>query len=325
MRFLVPFLLLVALAAAGPVSFSKAFSLNSATWLARMNAISYCPIARIRAWDMPAADKSFAKPQAFISSGTGLDAYITSNSADTIMVVFKGTDPTSWSEWATDLNFFQTSVPYCSGCQVHQGFLGAMNEQKTYMDAALQTLRARYPTAKVVVTGHSLGGAIAQLYAAHLIVDLKLAAPILYTFGSPRVGNSNWSAYMNSIMANVPYYHVISNKDIVPHVPPSSFGFQHGGTTVWCVAASCQVLSSENDGGLFHLSITDHGDYLNTSFFDFLDIGSGGGCNAPSLTAFSSAFDRVKNVARQAKVASLKRDMQARFEERAAARPELSA
>jgi predicted lipase len=49
----------------------------------------------------------------------------------------------------------------------------------------------QYPNAPFLVTGHSLGAAIATLTAAHLLADFNVnpASVSLYTFGSPRVGD----------------------------------------------------------------------------------------------------------------------------------------
>lgn len=53
---------------------------------------------------------------------------------------------------------------------------------------AVQNLKAKYRTAKLYVTGHSLGGALAILCTA----DLKNVfgnVDLTYTYGQPRVGN----------------------------------------------------------------------------------------------------------------------------------------
>lgn len=46
------------------------------------------------------------------------------------------------------------------------------------------------------------------------------------TFGSPRVGNPAFSNWFDGAM-NLGTYsaRVVHNKDIVPHLPPMSFGF----------------------------------------------------------------------------------------------------
>ena len=46
------------------------------------------------------------------------------------------------------------------------------------------------------VTGHSLGAALATHAAAHLLVN-KVKVTELYTYGSPRVGDPNFSVWFN--------------------------------------------------------------------------------------------------------------------------------
>lgn len=56
-----------------------------------------------------------------------------------------------------------------------------------------------YPKYKVVITGHSLGGAIARL-TYFFLEDTKQFPNVayeLYTYGEPRVGNKYFADYMN--------------------------------------------------------------------------------------------------------------------------------
>lgn len=49
--------------------------------------------------------------------------------------------------------------------------------------------------------------------------------------GQPRVGNANFAANLEAQIPNT--FRLINNNDIVPHIPPSSFSFKHGGHEVW--------------------------------------------------------------------------------------------
>ena len=78
---------------------------------------------------------------------------------------------------------------------------------------------------KIVVTGHSLGAAMATICASRLH---ELGADlVLYTFGSPRVGDNIWARQFDDIEA----YRIVNNNDIVCRVPPfgyySHVGFLH--------------------------------------------------------------------------------------------------
>lgn len=59
-----------------------------------------------------------------------------------------------------------------------------------------KSLRLKYKTAEVLVTGHSLGGAIAT-FAALEIRHSGYNVDHFYTFGCPRVGSSRFAKYFN--------------------------------------------------------------------------------------------------------------------------------
>ena len=69
-----------------------------------------------------------------------------------------------------------------------------------------------------MVTGHSLGAALATLYADR-IADMH---SVCYTFGSPRVGDKQLIENMNFTC-----YRFRNNNDIVTRVPPELFGYTH--------------------------------------------------------------------------------------------------
>ncbi|HSU67742.1 MAG TPA: lipase family protein, partial [Tepidisphaeraceae bacterium] len=86
-------------------------------------------------------------------------------------------------------------------------------------------------SARVWVTGHSLGGAMATLAALRLATE-GLDVRGVYTFGSPRVGNDEFYAKYS-----VPHYRLVNNNDVVPHVPLETtlvglrlFTYKHVGT-----------------------------------------------------------------------------------------------
>lgn len=68
-------------------------------------------------------------------------------------------------------------------------------------------------TDQVFVTGHSLGGALATLAALH-IGHLKNCQPIVYTFASPRVGNSGFARYFEKMVGNS--FRIANTEDMVP-------------------------------------------------------------------------------------------------------------
>jgi triacylglycerol lipase len=67
----------------------------------------------------------------------------------------------------------------------------------------------------LLITGHSLGGALATIATKRLKHKAGIAA--CYTFGSPRVGDEEWIANIKT-----PIYRLVNAADCVTMLPPSS-------------------------------------------------------------------------------------------------------
>jgi triacylglycerol lipase len=110
--------------------------------------------------------------------------------------------------------------PAHTGGRVHAGFLNAFNEIRDCFDAIVA---ARQPGQRLWLTGHSLGGALATLAAAHVG---PAAVQGLYTYGAPRVGDSAFAA----VLPQQSYHRFVHRDDWVVNVPPKFLGYVHGGT-----------------------------------------------------------------------------------------------
>ncbi len=101
---------------------------------------------------------------------------------------------------------------------VHSGFVEAWRSLATWASGVSERYAAT--ARRIVVTGHSLGGALATLAA----VDLWAAVPIeAFTYGSPRVGLVNFvTAYGIAAPATT---RVVHGRDVVPRVP--GFPYDH--------------------------------------------------------------------------------------------------
>ncbi len=104
--------------------------------------------------------------------------------------------------------------------RVHAGFLAHYNAVR---DQALQALRRELKKhfLPLQVTGHSLGGALAQLAALDIVTNLQDALHgsdvCLYTFGSPNVGNAAFANLVNSKVPN--FWRVENDGDPVCIIP----------------------------------------------------------------------------------------------------------
>lgn len=82
---------------------------------------------------------------------------------------------------------------------------------------------AQYPSYRIAITGHSLGGAVAALAAASLRVQGYDVA--LYSFGAPRVGGAALSSFISGQKGG--NYRVTHWNDPVPRVPLLTMGYVH--------------------------------------------------------------------------------------------------
>ena len=145
-----------------------------------------------------------------------------------VIISFRGTELNSFStlaELATDLDAFQVS--FSSKAYVHKGFLEAFESIWLGDDGLkefLRQLRSLDPLRPVWITGHSLGGALAQICFAELPV-----AAGCYVYGAPRVGNREFAAmFEDRTLVRFEY-----GKDPITQIPidiPSlGFGYADAG------------------------------------------------------------------------------------------------
>ncbi|ORC84096.1 lipase, partial [Trypanosoma theileri] len=162
---------------------------------------SSCDVPSIGNWscDSCAMHPSFQVKKVFENATEGALAYMGVNE-DRIVISFRGSQ--NIPNWISDLDFKQITYPNatCEGCSVHRGFYHSFLSLRNEMWEELQRLVAEYPRRPVLITGHSLGGAMAVLAAADFAAQAYAigAGPQfeLYTFGAPRVGNEAFTAWM---------------------------------------------------------------------------------------------------------------------------------
>lgn len=109
-----------------------------------------------------------------------------------------------------------------AGGKVHACFLKAFTEISDRLDLVV---RARRAEQRLWLTGHSLGGALATLAAAHLGAA---AVQGLHTYGCPRVGNAAFAGVLPVETHN----RFVHRDDWVPALPPEFLGYVHAGTLI---------------------------------------------------------------------------------------------
>jgi pimeloyl-ACP methyl ester carboxylesterase len=104
-------------------------------------------------------------------------------------------------------------VPITGGIgKAHKGFYDAYRAMSTFI---LTYLDSFHVDQKVIICGHSLGGAIATLLAEALRRDTKKYDVLLYTYGSPRAGDAD---FVNGA-ADLAHHRMVNSNDPIPSVP----------------------------------------------------------------------------------------------------------
>lgn len=133
------------------------------------------------------------------------------HTANEWVIAFRGTQPEELGDVLADLKAWRNTSETIG--VVHAGFKNEID--KLYDDVLLYCKSKKIKkTDKIIVTGHSLGAAMATLCASrlsHAGYDI-----VLYNFGSPRVGNKDWAEQFD----NIPAHRFVNNNDIVTKVPP---------------------------------------------------------------------------------------------------------
>ena len=148
-------------------------------------------------------------------------AYVAYDSTnEEIIVSFRGTNGVDFENWATNLDWTYKDYKDVSGAKVHGGFHEAYEAVSDEVIAAVQTLMTAHTSANIMVTGHSLGGALATLCAVDIKRRINPTVKVfLYTFGSPRVGNDKMADYIMTKYPDGQYSRVTHYDDMVAHVP----------------------------------------------------------------------------------------------------------
>ncbi|HKE86456.1 MAG TPA: lipase family protein [Vicinamibacterales bacterium] len=190
--------------------------------------------AAAMAYEDPPACERWAVKQGF-TPGTleFFDAHDTQGfvveNDEAIVVAFRGTQPRHPVDWLSDGRVVQATWAHTVG-KVHKGFYEAL--RAVWGDGQVLPRRLVGRGNRTVwITGHSLGGALAELCAARACFDPAITSvPIqgIYTFGQPRVGDEAFAALLHQKLG-ARTFRFVNDRDIVPRVPFFSMGYRHYG------------------------------------------------------------------------------------------------
>ncbi len=143
-----------------------------------------------------------------------------------IVIAIKGT--VDGKDVLTDLDallvplYPSKSIIDWSDVLVHQGFVDTFHQTCDLVEKLINSLNpVGQPFRPIYITGHSLGGAVATIYALHL--QLASYQTQLYTFGSPRVGNKEFIKTFHA--HHIPSLRVVCGDDVITKAP--GFPYRH--------------------------------------------------------------------------------------------------
>jgi len=149
----------------------------------------------------------------------------------TVQITFKGSQERI--DWATNFAFTKSAF-FDTELKVHKGFQRSIElfeesfrehcatEENTFFTRLYDTLQEK--DTKIILTGHSLGGALATLAACRFYdLGIKPENLVVYSFGAPPVGSQKFiDAYQNKFSI----YRFANTLDIVPLVDKLLFAFK---------------------------------------------------------------------------------------------------
>ncbi|PKI50152.1 hypothetical protein CRG98_029476 [Punica granatum] len=176
--------------------------------------------------------------------------------SDTIVVAFRGTEPFDSEAWCTDFDISWYELPGLG--TLHGGFMKALGLQRSsgwpkeltsgsnnakgnsnhyfhpptayyFIREKLRALLHEDSRSRYIVTGHSLGGALAILFPAILALheekELLDRLEGVYTFGQPRVGDREFGKFMQKVVSD---HHIAYHRLVLPY-DDTTFLFKHFG------------------------------------------------------------------------------------------------
>jgi len=126
-----------------------------------------------------------------------------------------------------------TNIPECDGCKVHYGFFKNLREITESFTSLVDELFSEYNNYNLIITGHSLGAALAVLVG----IEFKVRGynPLILAYASPRLFNPQMANWVNDIFQvdllnekiekdkdiDFGLIRLVHDEDFVPMLPPT--------------------------------------------------------------------------------------------------------
>lgn len=195
------------------LSYKKDFDIDVSRWLLELSVVSYID-------NLKELEDQISKNTNFKIKKVCEKDYIEAlvlYSDDVIVVSFAGTELNEFNDINTDLKFWHS---YAEDVGIHHGFYTAYKKIKFDVYKAVLELQ-KEKHREVYWTGHSLGGALAVVFATFWKYE-----SVVYTFAQPKVGDRDF-ATLTSKRAR--HYRITSNADLAPKFPVWFRSYCHSG------------------------------------------------------------------------------------------------
>jgi hypothetical protein len=183
------------------------------------NKATYEVIASIYANDL-ATDAS--KKRGPTTGRVSIGLLLWQADAGEAVIAIRGTE--GLLEWFQDANFGTQKCPFLTDAgETEEGFTDMYKSFAVSaptgkpVTASLATIFGTKQVNSLTVCGHSLGGALATLQALDAAANSKFKNPSVYTYASPRTGDSQFAGTYNRLVPDT--FRIANRVDLVPKLP----------------------------------------------------------------------------------------------------------
>ena len=190
------------------------------------------------------------------------------------LLVFRGTKLPQ--DWMTDLACTPVRFDWVFNGgpaigEIHAGFGHCLADR---LSAIISALSSRDLNKPLLITGHSLGGALAALAGACFNV---LGSPVptvsaIYTFGQPRIGLHDFCNTYSRILADK-LVRFVNKQDLVPRVPFRNWDYSDEGTMIHFDSTGTPSIQSQEWQNFLARTLQSFGDFFQIVSNIKVDVG----------------------------------------------------
>ena len=190
------------------------------------------------------------------------------------LLVFRGTKiPQDWMEdiYCTPARFDWIFEAAPAVGEIHAGFGHTLADG---IKAIISALARRDQTKPLLITGHSLGGALAALVGAYFTVTGPAIRPLsgIYTFGQPRIGLHDFCNTYGRLLGGK-LLRFVNKQDLVPRVPFRGWDYSDEGTMIHFDSSGVPSIQADDWQNFLSRTLQSFGDFIEIMSHVRIDVG----------------------------------------------------